>query len=39
LFALMTFYIFYLYIDIKRRNPLNYDEYDLTFVKPSEEKI
>lgn len=39
LFALMAFYIFYLYIDIKRRNPLNYDEYDLTFVKPSEEKI
>jgi hypothetical protein len=38
-FALMIFYIIYLYVDIKRRNPLNYDEYDLTFVKPSEEKI
>jgi len=38
-FALMAFYIIYLYVDIKRRNPLNYDEYDLTFVKPSEEKI
>ena len=38
LFAIMVFYIVYLYVDIKRRNPINYDEYELTFVKPSEDE-
>ena len=38
LFAIMIFYIFYLYIDIKRRNPINYDEYEFTFIKPSEDE-
>lgn len=38
IFAIMIFYIFYLYIDIKRRNPINYDEYEFTFIKPSEDE-